>query len=70
MDGVDLCTVPDAEALELAGKLGLTLQEHSDLTYAGASAYVGVRWDSERKAWVATASGQARRNLGRYRGAP
>ena len=66
MDGVDLCTLSDAEALALACKLGLTLQEHSDLTCAGASSYVGVSWDLDRETWVATAAGQARRNLGRY----
>ena len=65
--GVDLCTLSDEEALAFACEMELTLQEHPERECAGASSYLGVGWDSDREMWVATAAGQARRNLGRYR---
>ena len=67
VSGVDLCTLSDEEAFAFACKMKLTLQEHPDRKCAGASSYLGVGWDSDREMWVATAAGQARRNLGRYR---
>ena len=48
MAGMDLRAATDSEASALADEQGLTLQTHSDLKFAGASVYVGLRWDAER----------------------
>ena len=46
--GFDLASATDDEAAALAVELGLSLAEHDDPAYAGASTYVGVTQTRER----------------------